>query len=353
MKSCHRLVISDSRDLSWIDGETVDLVVTSPPYPMIEMWDHLFGELNPEILRKLQQERGLESYELMHRELDKVWVELHRVLKKGGILCLNVGDATRTLGHGFQLYPNHARILERVVNIGFQVLPEIVWRKQTNAPNKFVGSGTLPAGAYVTLEHEWILLLRKGARRRFQTPEEKKNRLASAFFWEERNSWFSDVWDFKGVRQDIEGGSRRKRSGAFPFELAYRLINMFSVKGDLVLDCFAGAGTTMLAAMCAARNSLSAEIDETMTPVVEAGALDIASRANRKILQRLTDHQAFIGECRERGRVLKHRNSHYGFPVVSAQEREILLNYVRTCKKTGQGQWELEYQPEAKLTIRL
>ncbi|MEE9307526.1 MAG: DNA methyltransferase [Spirochaetia bacterium] len=49
----------------------------------------------------------------------------------------------------------------------------------------------------------------------------------------------------------------RGRSGAFPFELAYRLINMFSVKGDLVLDPFVGSGTTILAAMCTGRNSVA------------------------------------------------------------------------------------------------
>ena len=54
----------------------------------------------------------------------------------------------------FCLYPNHARILNYLLDIGFSALPDILWRKQTNAPNKFMGSGMLPAGAYVTLEHE-------------------------------------------------------------------------------------------------------------------------------------------------------------------------------------------------------
>ena len=39
MQTNHRLRIADSRDLAWIDGDSIDLVVTSPPYPMIEMWD--------------------------------------------------------------------------------------------------------------------------------------------------------------------------------------------------------------------------------------------------------------------------------------------------------------------------
>ena len=75
----------------------------------------------------------------------------------------------------FVLYPNHARILNSLLDIGFSVLPDILWRKQTNAPNKFMGSGMLPAGAYVTLEHEYVLIVRKGSKREFKTEDEKRN----------------------------------------------------------------------------------------------------------------------------------------------------------------------------------
>ena len=71
------------------------------------------------------------------------------------------------------LYPNHSRILAAMLKTGFSALPLILWRKPTNAPNKFMGSGMLPAGAYVTLEHEYILILRKGSKREFQQSPEK------------------------------------------------------------------------------------------------------------------------------------------------------------------------------------
>ena len=126
---------------------------------------------------------------------------------------------------------------------GFTSLPDILWRKPTNAPNKFMGSGMLPAGAYVTYEHEYILIFRKGGKRAFDRPPRRRQlRRRSAYFWEERNVWFSDVWtDLTG---DAPGSRRREtraRSAAFPFELPYRLIQMFSVYGDTVLDPFAGA----------------------------------------------------------------------------------------------------------------
>ena len=93
---------------------------------------------------KANKGNGLFAFELMHIELDKVWNEVFRVLKEGGIACINIGDATRTINKNFQLYSNHSRIINHCTKIGFSALPMILWRKQTNAPNKFMGSGMLP-----------------------------------------------------------------------------------------------------------------------------------------------------------------------------------------------------------------
>ena len=220
-----------------IPSESVSLVVTSPPYPMIHMWDDLFISQNPAIGKALKNREGPHAFELMHRLLDDVWNEVYRVLKNGGIACINIGDATRTIDDNFSLYQNHTRLMAYLLQLGFNALPAILWRKQTNAPNKFMGSGMLPPGAYVTLEHEYILIVRKGPKREFKTPEEKQMRRQSAFFWEERNIWFSDIWlDVKGASQHLFDNRARRRSAAFPFEVPYRLINMFSVKGDTVRE---------------------------------------------------------------------------------------------------------------------
>jgi DNA modification methylase len=255
----HRILFTDSRDLRSVQDNSVDLVVTSPPYPMIEMWDSTFSGLNPLIADTLDANDGPSAFELMHRELDKVWEHCHRILRPGSIACINIGDAVRTIGGDFRIYSNHARVLSAMSTIGFHALPDILWRKQTNAPNKFMGSGMLPAGAYVTYEHEYILIFRKGSKRQFATEEDKARRRASSFFWEERNVWFSDVWtDLKGANQELCDQSARTRSGAYPFELAFRLICMYSLYGDLVFDPFLGTGTTTAAAIAARRNSLGA-----------------------------------------------------------------------------------------------
>ena len=173
MKTTHEIHYRNASNLGNIPSESVDLVVTSPPYPMIAMWDQVFGSQDAAIQKALRAGDGLRAYRLMHAILDSVWNEVFRVLKPGRFACINIGDATRKLGDDFCLYPNHARILNALLDIGFSALPDILWRKQTNAPNKFMGSGMLPAGAYVTLEHEYILIVRKGSKREFMTEAEK------------------------------------------------------------------------------------------------------------------------------------------------------------------------------------
>jgi DNA modification methylase len=344
MKTTHRIMFTDAKDITEVDSESVDLVVTSPPYPMIEMWDEMFVGQNPGIQEALSRKKGLAAFELMHKELDAVWDELHRILKNGGIACINIGDATRTLGGDFVLYQNHSRILASLLKIGFSSLPVILWRKQTNAPNKFMGSGMLPPGAYVTLEHEFILILRKGRMREFRTAKEKQIRRESAFFWEERNVWFSDIWlDLKGTAQSLNYERIRQRSAAYPFELPYRLINMFSVKGDTVLDPFVGTGTTTLAAMAACRNSIGIEIEPSFQNSIVSQVDAIPASANAHIRNRIRKHIDFFKDRFKAKGALKHRNKHYGFPVMTSQERHLLLNQLVSAAQIGEGVFEVSY----------
>ena len=339
-----KLLCSSSHDMRSLETASVDLVVTSPPYPMIAMWDDGFGDQDERIRVHLGAGEGNEAFELMHRLLDRTWSECHRVLKPGGIACINVGDATRTLDGDFRLYSNHWRILKTFLGFGYAVLPDILWRKQTNAPNKFMGSGMLPAGAYVTYEHEYVLVLRKGRRRWFGNEEEKRLRRQSAFFWEERNTWFSDLWyDIKGTPQTLVSKEARDRSAAFPFELAYRLISMFSIKRDVVLDPFAGTGTTLTAALAAGRSAAGMETDNSL---VEVGWNLLASTpefANRYTRARLRRHLQFAAERAQAGKPLKYVNRHYQFPVMTSQETELLIGDVVEATPAGADTLRVEH----------
>jgi DNA modification methylase len=343
MKTSHRFVLSDSRTMREVPSGTIDLVVTSPPYPMIEMWDDLFSGLNPEIRRALREGHADRAYSLMHEELDRTWKEVYRVLRPGAFACINIGDATRKLGRDFQLFPNHARVIQSLRGLGMVSLPHILWRKTTNKPNKYMGSGMLPAGAYVTLEHEYVLVMRKGGLRA-TSRDDMGRRRESAYFWEERNEWFSDVWmSLNGVSQRASRGSARERSGAFPFELAYRLINMYSLVGDTVLDPFLGTGTTMMAAMAACRNSLGYELGEEFGNVISRRFSGGIGYFRDIVEERIEDHKKFVESESARGREFKHRSRIYGFPVMTSQEQAICLYQPTEVLETGENAFEVHY----------
>ena len=335
MQTTHTVHISDARILNAIPDNSVDLIVTSPPYPMIAMWDALFSMLSADARQALLRNDGIAAFEAMHGELDKVWKECFRVLRNGCFACINIGDATRTIGKEFRLFPNHARVIRQFETLGFHCMPMILWRKQTNAPNKFMGSGMLPAGAYVTLEHEYILIFRKGAKKQFTTKAEKARRMKSALFWEERNVWFSDIWDFKGIKQALDQATVRNRSGAFPFELAYRIVNMFSLYEDTVLDPFAGTGTTMLASMACGRGSVGVEIEGAFAPLILEQGLSFAPAAGKTLAQRIAAHVAFMDLRRKTKGAPRYTNKPHGFPVVTRQEAAMELYTISEIVKTG------------------
>ncbi len=334
METHHTVRFQSAADISYLASDSIDLVVTSPPYPMIGIWDSAFGAQNPAVTKALEAGNGVEAHELMHRLLDAVWRECYRVLRPGGFACINIGDATRTVGDGFRLYTNHARITVAFESLGFESLPTVLWRKQTNAPNKFMGSGMLPSGAYVTLEHEHILIFRKGGRRVF-SDHEKERRQRSAFFWEERNAWFSDVWDLKGTRQALRRNGSRHRSAAFPFEVVFRLINMYSMQEDFVLDPFLGTGTTSAAALAAGRNSHGVEIERKLLPVIEGTIASPIGDLNRRQIQRINDHETFAAA--HNGRALEYRNDLLNLPVMTRQEMHLMIPIVTNIEKFDFG----------------
>jgi len=343
-RTIHKIYWENANNMSKVQSESVGLIVTSPPYPMIEMWDEMFFSQNKNIRKQFLEKNYENAFEGMHNILDKIWKECYRVLIPGGIACINIGDATRTLSKNFRLFPNHSRTIDAFIKIGFQNLPNIIWRKQTNAPNKFMGSGMLPPGAYVTLEHEYIMIFRKGKKREFKTIDQKANRNKSSYFWEERNNLFSDLWELKGTNQKLIDKEARQRSAAYPFKIAYRLINMYSVQDDCVLDPFLGTGTTSLAAIASKRNSIGFEILEELKPTIKKTILEKEMQMNTLIQGRIDKHKEFVKlRISEKGAdTFKHSNEYYNFPVMTTQEKGIKIPYIETIKLKS-DEFEVKY----------
>ncbi|MCA1813405.1 MAG: site-specific DNA-methyltransferase [Halobacteriales archaeon] len=237
----------DARRMPWPDG-SVQLVVTSPPYPYIAMWD---AQLEAQLgLPAGSFEASPGHFDAAHDLLGAVWGACARVLAPGGLLAINIGDATRTVRGEFRCFLNHVAVSARCEALGLPPLVPILWKKPTNKPNAFLGSGFLPSNGYVTLDCEHILLFRKGGKRSFAAKDPLRQ--ASAFSKAERDAWFTQVWQVRGARQNGQA--------SFPEEVPHRLVRMFSALGDAVLDPFAGTGTTLRVARALGRKALGCEV---------------------------------------------------------------------------------------------
>jgi hypothetical protein len=126
---------------------------------------------------------------------------------------------------------------------------------------------------------------------------------------------------------------------------------MYSAKDDLVLDPFLGIGTTMAAAMASGRNSIGFEIDSTLKETMQSIPDSIIDFSNDYIENRIENHILFAAKrIKEKG-PMKYVNKHYGFPVMTKAEQELLLNALVKIKATGDNEFELLYSDEPQLVF--
>jgi len=243
----HRLIRGDARYFPYLQDESVHLVVTSPPYWTLKKYNEHENQMG-----------HISDYELFLTELSKVWQEVYRTLVPGGRLVCVVGDVclSRKKNGRHRVVPLHADISVNCRQIGFDNLNPIIWHKISNA-NYEVNNGTKFLGkpyepnAIIKNDIEFILMQRKPGGYRKPTPEQRE---MSRIQKDDYSKWFQQFWN-------ITGASTKSHPAPFPFELANRLVRMFSFWGDTVLDPFCGTATTMLAAMESGRNSIGIEVD--------------------------------------------------------------------------------------------
>lgn len=337
----HSIYEMSSVGLPELEPDSAELLVTSPPYPMVEMWDDVFSAQSEHVKSALDDDLPWEAYDAMHAVLDGVWVQCGEVLVEGGLACINIGPATRRYNGRYRYYPNPETITKRFVEHGFDPLPPILWRKPTNSAAKYMGSGMKPPNAYPTLEHEYILIFRNGERR--TPPTALRNQ--SAYFYEERNEWFSDLWTgITGERQDMDAGGR-DRSAAFPIEIPRRLVQMFSVQTDTVLDPFLGTGTTTLVGMMTGRNTVGYEIDSALVDEVAERVCTIRERTENYYEERLQAHQQAVMERTDSGTPPKYDAENYGVAVTSSDSTGIVFPTIESVNQVGDDPmtWEIEH----------
>ena len=219
----------DSRDMSMLPDESVHLMVTSPPYNVGKEYDE---DLD------MDEYRGL---------LKAVFREVYRKLVVGGRACVNVANLGRR-----PYIPLHSFIIEDMLDLGFLMRGEIIWQKAASA-GASTAWGSWMSASNPTLRdvHEYILVFSKGSMRR-----EKEGR-ESTIARDEFLEYTKSVWSFP-----TESAKRVGHPAPFPEELPYRLIQLYTFEGDVVLDPFCGSGTTCVAALKTGRHFVGFDINE-------------------------------------------------------------------------------------------
>ena len=253
MKTHHKIINGDSRQMTELSDNSVHLVITSPPYWQLKDYgtDNQIG--------------FHDTYENYINNLNLVWKECYRTLYNGCRMCVNIGDQfARSVYYGrYKVIPIREEIIKFCENIGFDYMGAIIWQKittsNTTGGGVQMGSYPYPRNGILKLDYEFILIFKKLGEASKPTKEQKELSKMTAEEW---NTFFAGHWNFAGTRQN-------GHIAMFPEELPRRLIKMFSFVGETILDPFAGSGTTSLVAKKLDRNSISFEINSEFIPIIK------------------------------------------------------------------------------------
>ncbi len=253
MENWAKIIVGDSRKMLEIKDQSVQLIVTSPPYWSIKN----YGTNN-------QIGYGQTLHEYL-KDLYRVWKESYRVLEAGRRLVINIGDQfARSIVYGrYKIIPLHAEIIAQCEGIGFDYMGSIIWQKKTTMNTtggaNVMGSYPYPPNGMIEIDYEHILIFKKPGKSKKVSNEIKEKSMLSKEEWKE---YFYGHWYFGGTRQ-ID------HQAMFPDELPNRVIKMFTFVGETVLDPFLGSGTTAKVALELGRNVIAYEINKEFLEVIK------------------------------------------------------------------------------------
>jgi len=242
----HKLIIGDSQSMDEIENESVNLIVTSPPYYAFKEYSNLEEDIE-----------NAETYNDYIRKLNTVIKEIYRILAPDGRCCVIIDDKhTNLKTEGINKNrATHARIILMAENAGFVYKDLIIWAKArtghaSGGAKYMLGSFPFPPNIPLVSWFEYILVFRKEGKRKVSKKIKELSKLGFKEF-----KWASEsIWYISGKHDD-------NHPAIFPDKIPYRLIKLFSFYDDNILDPFVGSGTTMKIARQLNRNSIGYEIN--------------------------------------------------------------------------------------------
>jgi len=273
--SYNKVVFGSSEDMHELEKNSIHLVVTSPPY-FNAPFDY------PDLFK---------SYSEFKTLMKKVAKELKRVLDDGRVACFVCDDTLIRK----RKYPVVADITKIFIQQGFRYRERIVWVKPEGYIRISRRSGVLlqhpyPMYYYPDNLQESILIFQKGE---FDyssiSTEEKEVSRIDIDEWS-KGKWYLSVWNITNV---LPFNNRLEKGiAAFPDEIPYRLIKLFSYKGETVLDPFMGSATTLKVAIQLGRKCVGYDVDVELLSVVK----EKLGIAQAKLFQRTPEFEIIIRE---------------------------------------------------------
>jgi site-specific DNA-methyltransferase (adenine-specific) len=233
----NKIILGSSESMKEIPDNSLHLMVTSPPYNVTKEYD---------------EDLSLKEYLQL---LKNVFSETYRILVYGGRACVNVANLGRK-----PYIPLSDHISQIMIEIGFKMRGEIIWHKGAGAGVSMAwGSWQSASNPVLRDTHEYILVFSKGSFERKKL-DGKENTIAKEQFME----WTKSVWIM-----NPESAKKVGHPAPFPVELPYRLIQLYTYKGDIILDPFMGSGTTAIAALKSDRKYVGYENDPQYIKLAE------------------------------------------------------------------------------------
>jgi len=266
----NKIFYKSSRNMSEIPDNSVDLIITSPPYFNIKDYSKDGYQKNHHSIKVEGQIGDINDYNEYLNELLKVWKECERVLTPNGKLCINVPLLpmkkkelnTHYTRHIFDLNADiQCSILK---NTNLFLYDTYIWNRKNSTKRLMFGSYPYPKNLYAQNTSEFITIYVKDGKPKKVSKEVKEKSKLTQKEWIE---FTKQIWDIAiPNKSDIAFG---KHSAIMPEEIPYRLIKMFSFVGDIVLDPFAGSGTTLKVAKQLNRNYVGYEIMKSYKEIIE------------------------------------------------------------------------------------
>lgn len=226
----NRIYAKSSASMDEVPDESIHLMVTSPPYNVgIEYAEH-------------DDALSMDDYQALLRA---VFSETYRVLVPGGRACINIAGTAR------QPYKPLARyVCEIMDDLGFLMRGEIIWDKGAAGLSTAWGSWMMASNPVLRDQHEYILAFSKGTFAR-ENLNSRENTISKDEFVEFTRS----IW-----RIQPEAANRIDHPAPFPVELPYRCIQLYTFAGEVVIDPFAGSGSSCIAALQTGRGYVGYDI---------------------------------------------------------------------------------------------